>query len=126
MSDPIARHRPPPITRSAFVCGGISVLLIAIVAQASLSGEEVGSAGIGTLVVGTAGLVCTFMLLTLNRFARIGFVAFWLILLGAAIYSWAFLRPTRDYGALIGVIALAGCGVVLWRTIRQSWPRRSD
>src|SRR3954470_7662279 len=107
-----ASPRPRQITMSAYASAIIALLLIGTIVQAAAYGVAVGAAGVGALAIGAIGLVCTYLLLSLNHFARLGFVVFWLSLVSAAGYSWAFLRSTHDYRGALGMVFLVYCGVV--------------
>ena len=115
--------RPRPITMSALICSIVSLLVIATVGQAVGYGVAVGNAGFAALAVGGIGLLCAFLLFTLNQFARLSFVVFWLTLVSAACYSLMFLRSTRDYRGVLGITFLVACGIVLWNAINRNWPR---
>jgi hypothetical protein len=123
MTEQIALSRPPPITRSAYICAFFALLPLAYAVQAMANGAAVGNPGLAALAIAVGGGVCTFLLLTLNRLARLAFAAFWLLLIAAASYSWAVLRTTHDNRGLFGIAFLACCGLMLFNTINRNWPR---
>ena len=123
MTDQTALPRPPPITRSAYLCIFFALVPLAYAVQAKAYGAAVGYPGIAALAIAACGGVCAFLLLSLNRFARLLFMLFWLLLISAAVYSWAVLRATYDYRGLLGIIFLASCGLALWSAINRNWPR---
>lgn len=126
MASGLTSPRPPQITRSAYISAFIALLPLAFTAQAQAHGADVGIALSASVVIAAGGFLCTFLLLSLNRFARLAFVAVWLMLLGAAGYSWAYLRHIHDYRGAMALVALASCGLVLWNTINRNWPRGGE
>lgn len=122
MTEQVSTPRPRQITRSAYICAFFALFPLAYTIQAMAYGVAVGKAGIATVAIAAGGCVCTFLLLSLNRLALVAFALFWLLLIGAASYSWAALNTSHDARGLLGILFLVASGVVLWTTIHRNWP----
>ena len=123
MNDQIALVRPPPITRSAYICALVALVLLAYGFHHMSDGGAVGYSGMAAFVLSANGILCAYLLLAVNRFARLSFAIFWIVLVSAAGYSWAVRRATYDYVGVIGIGCLAFFGLGVWDAINSSWPR---
>ena len=123
MNDLIALSRSPSITRSAYVCALFALMPLAYGVHAIAHDESPGYRSMAAFAISASGVVCAILLLKLNRFARPAFACFWISLVIAASYSWVVVRASYDYRGLLGIGALAFCGLGVWGAINDSWPR---
>jgi hypothetical protein len=76
------------------------------------------------LTIATVALITSFLLRRIHRLALVSFASLWILVVGSATYSCAYLRESCGTRGVLSIAFLFLCGAVMFRAIWRNWPVR--